>query len=259
MLVLSRKPGEKVLFPDFQAAVQVLAVNGQVVRLGIGAPPGVTVLREELLRLAPGAPGSKALPGARPGRLPRELAHQLRNRLQSALVGLATLRRQRDLGLVADAEATLDLLADEVEAMRCHLDGAERAAAPAPAPAARRRALLVEDDSNERELLAGFLRVAGLEVATASDGADALDYLRGGGRADFVLLDMGLPRCDGATTVREIRRHPDCASLKVFAVTGRSQAELPGDAAASVNRWFRKPVNPEDLLREVNRELEERP
>jgi len=251
MLVLSRKPGEKLLFPDFQASVQVLAVNGQVVRLGIGAPPGVAVFREELLNRG-GAP-----PAARPGRLPRELAHQLRNRLQSAVVGLATLRRQRDLGLLGDAEATLARLALEVEAMRRDLEG-EREPAP-PAPATRRRALVVEDDSNERELLAGFLRVAGLEVTTASDGADALDYLRGGGRADFVLLDMGLPRCDGATTVREIRRDPARADLKVFAVTGRSQAELPGDAVAAVNRWFRKPVNPEELLREVDRELGEQP
>ena len=36
------------------------------------------------------------------------------------------------------------------------------------------RILLVEDDSNECELLAGFLRLAGYNVNTAGDGAAAL-------------------------------------------------------------------------------------
>src|SRR5260370_8286306 len=48
MLVLSRRLNEKVVFPDFHTAVQVLSVKGGKVRLGIEAPPAVTVLREEL-------------------------------------------------------------------------------------------------------------------------------------------------------------------------------------------------------------------
>ena len=48
MLVLSRRPDEKIVFPESNITVQVVAVKGDKVRLGIEAPPHVTVLRAEL-------------------------------------------------------------------------------------------------------------------------------------------------------------------------------------------------------------------
>jgi carbon storage regulator len=47
MLVLSRKPGEK-LYIDGNIVVSVLEVKGNRVRIGIEAPDGVRVLRGEL-------------------------------------------------------------------------------------------------------------------------------------------------------------------------------------------------------------------
>jgi len=114
----------------------------------------------------------------------------------------------------------------------------------------------VEDNANERELLAIFLRMAGVDVDTAGDGADALDYLRHRQRPDVVLLDMVLPRCDGATTVREIRRDPACAGLKIFAVTGRSPDDFDlARGPAGVDRWLQKPLDPGLLLHSLNQEL----
>jgi carbon storage regulator CsrA len=258
MLVLTRKLNQKVIFPGFGAAVQVLSVRAGAVRLGIDAPAGVIVLREELLSkdglTSPVVPAASASPASG---LPRELAHHLRNRLHAATLGLALLRKQWELGLSASA-STLDRIDQAIAELRQQMDAAQEQPAPTlPAPAPRRRkALLVEDDTNERELLAGLLRLAGLDVATVGDGLDALNYLHGPERPDVVLLDMGLPRCDGAATVKEIRRDPVFAGLKVFAVTGRSPEEFPGMAeSAGINRWFRKPVNPEALLRELTHEL----
>ena len=48
MLVLSRKPGERVLVPPMALAVTVLAIEGKAVRLGIAAPEDLAVYREEL-------------------------------------------------------------------------------------------------------------------------------------------------------------------------------------------------------------------
>jgi carbon storage regulator len=47
MLVLSRKVGERVVIAG-EVVVQVLEVHGQQIRLGVEAPPEVTILREEL-------------------------------------------------------------------------------------------------------------------------------------------------------------------------------------------------------------------
>ena len=48
MLVLSRKVGERILVGD-QVTITVVRITGGGVRIGIEAPPELTVVREELL------------------------------------------------------------------------------------------------------------------------------------------------------------------------------------------------------------------
>jgi carbon storage regulator len=48
MLVLSRKLGERVLVPQCELSVTVVAIEGNVVRLGFTAPTEVGVYREEV-------------------------------------------------------------------------------------------------------------------------------------------------------------------------------------------------------------------
>lgn len=56
MLILTRRIGETLMVGD-TIEVRVLAVKGNQVRIGIVAPPEVSVMREELLtRKAPGEP-----------------------------------------------------------------------------------------------------------------------------------------------------------------------------------------------------------
>ena len=50
---------------------------------------------------------------------------------------------------------------------------------------------------------------------------------------------MGLPRVDGPTAVREIRRNPAYAGLKIFAVTGRSPEEFDLERGpGGIDAWF---------------------
>jgi len=49
MLVLSRRVGEKIVAPRCALSVTVIGIQGNRVRLGISAPPGLAVVREELL------------------------------------------------------------------------------------------------------------------------------------------------------------------------------------------------------------------
>jgi carbon storage regulator len=51
MLVLRRKVGESIVLAG-AIYVSVLAVEGERVKIGISAPPDITIVREELLRSA---------------------------------------------------------------------------------------------------------------------------------------------------------------------------------------------------------------
>jgi carbon storage regulator CsrA len=243
MLVLSRRLNEKLVFPTINTTVQVISVKGGAVRLGIEGPDQVEVFREEIFDEA--AYSQVARPPNLEETL-RKLVHQVNNRLNGSAIGLALLRRQLELGLINEMSATLGKLDQELANLR-------QAVEPHTArPRQRCRALLVEDDPNECELLAGFLRLAGLEVDTAGDGADALDRLNRDDRPDFVLLDMILPHCDGPATVRAIRGNPATAGLKIFGLTGADPTRLGlPEGPGGIDRWFRKPLNPEALLREL--------
>jgi carbon storage regulator len=48
MLVLSRKCGERVVFPDQNIVVTLLEIHGGQIRLGIEAPQNVAIYRQEI-------------------------------------------------------------------------------------------------------------------------------------------------------------------------------------------------------------------
>jgi carbon storage regulator CsrA len=242
MLVLSRRPQEKVVIPAVGTTIQVVSVKPGVVRLAFDAPPHVKVFREEVLARAGASSDADADPV-------REL-----NRLNATGIGLELLRHQLLTGRHDEAAETLGLLEEEYRTLRARVqECAEHLRTPAPPTRRPASALVVEDDRNERELLAGLLRLAGLTVETADDGADALDRLNQRGPADFVLLDMVLPRLDGPATVRAIRRDPALGRVKIFGLSGHSsdRFDLPR-GPAGVDRWFAKPLNPQELLKELH-------
>lgn len=249
MLVLSRRLNQKIVFPNSGVTLEVLGVKGNTVRLGITAPPEVQVLREELAGAQTPAPPAK----------PR--LHALCNRLNRITLGLHRVEIDWAGGQEAAAHDRLHEILTDLESLdrdwiveNCSIQAPPAAATPA-VPALR-RVLLVEDDLNERELLAGFLTAQGCECATAGDGLDALNYLSSQ-RPDLVLLDMGMPRCDGPETLRRIRRDPNLADLRIFSISGSSPDEL-GIAIGSqgLDAWFAKPLNPSKLWTRIQAGLQ---
>jgi carbon storage regulator CsrA len=246
MLVLSRRPKQKILFPELGVSVEVCTIAKNAVRLGIEAPPSISIVREEIAfetaRERHGPPG--------PSR------HELLNRLHTAGLAIQVAQKQLQAGLVGPAQASLEM------ALRQHADierelAPERVEPTATVTAKREiRALVVDDNRNECALLAEFLRLNGVDVATAADGHEALDYLRGHDRPDVILLDMRMPRCDGPATVAAIRGSAALQGLKVFAVTGADPRECPvPNGPDGIDGWFSKPLDPTRLIHELNQAL----
>lgn len=254
MLILSRRAGEKIVFPSLDISIDVLRLKGNTVRLGISAPPEISVLREEI------AGGDSALAKAPPPLAVKKpvatLSHALRNRLHAASLALHLFKRQLAAGMATDAERSFQKILDEFAAIETEAVGTCSKPQSQPTSMPRARALIVEDDANESELLAGYLRLSGFDVETAGDGVNALEYLANGERPDVVLLDMFMPRCDGPHTVSAIRKNKELDGLKIFAVSGHCPKELGvATGPRGIDRWFPKPVNPETLVREINLNL----
>jgi carbon storage regulator CsrA len=258
MLVLSRKLKERIVLPTVHTAIQVLEIKRGTVRLGIDAPPEVTVLREEVPDRRKEWASSESRPADHPAVNGRNdpLTRQLLDRLKAHAVGLGLLRLQLNTGLAEEARTVLSALQQDFQLLLHGVEGELDRPPTKSVAKAHRRALLVEDDSSQREMLALCLRQSGLEVDTAGDGADALDYLRCHDRPDVVLLDMGLPRVDGPTIVREVRRNPAFVGLKIFGVSGHAPEEFDLEQGpAGVDRWFRKPFDPSLLVHDLSEEL----
>lgn len=262
MLVLSRGRNDKVVFPTLGISVEILRVAGNKVRLGIEAPQEIPVHRHEVSErmVANGEADTLKFPTPAES-LSAKLNHATRNRLNAAALGLHLLHRNIEIGDLSDAESTIFRIFNELKAIETELDGP-----PTRQPhkiveslhtgiEIHHRALVVEDDDNERELLAGCLRVSGFEVDTASDGLQAMVRLTE--RApDVVLLDMRMPRFDGRKTISAIRSNPDYRNLKLFAVSGMRPEETNVSLGPNgVDRWFTKPLNPKALIDALRDEL----
>src|SRR4051794_2497932 len=144
MLVLSRKENEKVLFPHLGIALQILRVGGGKVRLGIEAPSDVSVVRHEIASEEQIAEFFERLQQSTKG-----ASHEVRNRLHQALLGMCLVHKQLSRNMIEDAEETLTQLIAEMEGLDSELGQRK----PSPTPCTR-KALVVEDNSNERRLLA---------------------------------------------------------------------------------------------------------
>ncbi len=79
------------------------------------------------------------------------------------------------------------------------------------------RILVVDDDTEIRELLRQFLDRAGYEVLVASDGNAALNIHRAT-PVDLMITDIVMPEREGLETIMEIRHHSP--SVKIIAISG---------------------------------------
>jgi carbon storage regulator CsrA len=248
MLVLSRKENEKVLFPHLGIAVSILRVGGGKARLGIEAPGDVAVIRHEIANDEQLAEFSdRLLQKVKPA------SHEMRNKLHSTLLSLCLVHKLLSCNLVDQAEATLEELIAKMGSLDSELrENSALSDRRRPAFGSRRRALVVEDNSNERELLAGYLLLSGFEVESVDDGLKALDYLASHERPDAVVLDMQLPRLGGADAVGVLRSDPKFEGLKVYAVSGMDRQDARVQVGPQgVNYWFTKPLNPGELVERI--------
>ena len=100
--------------------------------------------------------------------------------------------------------------------------------------------LVVDDDPNLVRLMSKFLKLEGFAPVPAANGLEALAYLRGGGDASVILLDLRMPVMDGWTFRREQREDPGLADIPIVVLSGVA-ADTVQDLEAAAS--FNKPVS----------------
>jgi CheY-like chemotaxis protein len=116
-----------------------------------------------------------------------------------------------------------------------------------------RTILVVDDDADLRDAIAGVLEEADYRVVQAADGLEALAILAKE-KADLILLDLMMPVMDGFRFRAEQRRQPGIAEIPVVLLSaGRPPRE---DSAVASDRFVPKPVAPLELLRIVSESLQ---
>jgi CheY-like chemotaxis protein len=107
--------------------------------------------------------------------------------------------------------------------------------------AAGRIALVADDSSLVRDVIAQALRAHGLQVLLASDGEEALALLASHARVDIVVTDIDMPHLDGLALVRALRGRAASKDLPVVAISMRGgEPERRAALAAGVSAYIDK-------------------
>ena len=122
-----------------------------------------------------------------------------------------------------------------------------------------RKILLVEDNADDAELTRLALdrhQLSG-RVVHLTDGAQAIDYLFGGGpeagELSFIILDLKLPKVDGIQVLERIKRDPRTRSIPVVILTSSNQErDITRSFETGVNSYVVKPVQLDDYMDKVS-------
>jgi len=121
--------------------------------------------------------------------------------------------------------------------------------------------LVLDDDGNVREYLRRILERQGYQVLDAANGEEGIALFRQT-KIDLVVIDMLMPRMDGAETMLHLRSAPN--SPKIIAISGGS-AELDAEVClkvgelAGASRILDKPIDGNSMVTAVRQLLEEEP
>ena len=115
--------------------------------------------------------------------------------------------------------------------------------------------LIVDDEPDIVEFISYNLKSKGYQIATASDGIEAVKKAKEF-RPDLILLDRMMPNKDGKQTLIELRQMPEFDETIVIFLTALSdeKSEIEG-LASGADDYIAKPIKPELLATRISAAL----
>ncbi|MBA3439447.1 MAG: response regulator [Pyrinomonadaceae bacterium] len=111
--------------------------------------------------------------------------------------------------------------------------------------------LVVEDNSDSREMLCSVLRHNGHNVIEAENGKRAISEASYK-HPDLIVMDLAMPEMDGVEAARQILQMPGLADTPIFAVSGFATSDVKADVlAAGCIEFLEKPIDLRVLLQKI--------
>ena len=112
----------------------------------------------------------------------------------------------------------------------------------------RHKALVVEDSVTVRSHLINLLERQNLQVIAAENGEQAIELLQQHPDISLIITDHDMPKKDGITMTREIRRQFDRTQLAILGLSGSSDRSMTARfLKAGANDFLYKPFNQEEF------------
>jgi signal transduction histidine kinase/CheY-like chemotaxis protein/purine-cytosine permease-like protein len=111
----------------------------------------------------------------------------------------------------------------------------------------RRRVLIVDNETVDRELLAGVLTPLGFVVEQAASGLECLEVLPRF-RPDAILMDLAMPGMDGWETIRALRRSRLSDAPIAIVSANAFDKGSENDAGIGADDFITKPVRFDELF-----------
>jgi two-component system cell cycle response regulator DivK len=116
-----------------------------------------------------------------------------------------------------------------------------------------RRVLVVEDDSDHRNIYRMILIHSGYEVLEAMDGEEGIRMAREE-QPDIILMDVSIPRIDGWEATRILKSDETTSAIPIIAITAHALKKARQEATeAGCDVYIPKPVEPRQVVEEVRR------
>jgi len=178
-----------------------------------------------------------------------QLGLTLAERTISAMSGRLDVRANTGPGATMSFEFTAE------PADRAEVGGAEPHSGGPGRPA---HVLVVDDNATNRMVVEALCEMFDCSTESVVDGVEAVEAARAG-RFDVILMDIKMPRMDGVTAAREIRKLPAPAGrVPIIALTANADPdEVAEYVAAGMRAVVEKPIKPERLMEALESALAE--
>ncbi|HRY30562.1 MAG TPA: response regulator [Elusimicrobiota bacterium] len=123
----------------------------------------------------------------------------------------------------------------------------------------KKKILVTDDEQNIVELLSVVLRAEGYEVATASNGLEALKKIQSV-KPDLVILDVNMPQLDGWNVLSTIRATESTRHLPVLMCTNKDLvSDVERAEALGATGYIPKPFEIERVLMKLRNVFGQKP